>query len=870
MTLRTTHLFLSALYLLCTIALGGLLFALLDAQSALSRLTQQHATAIGVLQGISDSSLQLDHAVRAAVSSNNERDWAAVTRAVVRREDLLNSQLHSVTGHAWELGFSNEEHATLRRFEEAVGGAVTTERDALGSGGPATKGSFDGQRTAFERLYEDRRYLGLLAAASASGPELLSKLDQHVATQSRALIDRSHRYAQVALGIIIFLTLVTLGTHIEFARQLIRPLLRGRAIADEIAEGRPAPRWNVPSENELGQLADAFNSMLNALETRSKELSTANDALRSEIGERARAESALQLSESRYRLLFESASDPVLIFDAESGRLCEANAASAKLYGYERNELLNLKISDLSADAKDAPETLRVPRGDMNVRYHRKRDGSVIAVDLNAASLTLNDEHFIIATVRNVSARIYAENELRRTRDLLQKLIDISPNLIFVKDRQGRFTLVNETKAKAFGMTVASMIGRTDRDIHLPDKVEKFAREDRQVLEQGVSLVMPDELVTFPDGSRHWLRTTKQPLRSQSGDIEYLYGVATDITELKEAQHAAEATAHAKASFLATMSHEIRSPMNSVLGYAQLLSQTNLDAEQGEYVEVIMASGEILLQIINEILDFSKIESGHLTLNAAPVDATALVDSVVALMDIKARMQGIELVFARPVEEIPLLQLDELRLKQILINLIANAVKFTNHGGVYVSLAVEPVSDGRARVTFSVNDSGIGIPAEILPELFKPFTQAHTNTSKQFGGTGLGLAICKKLCMAMGGDIHVESQVGRGSTFKFHVLAEYAPTRQALPRQPLPGSDGSKGSPANLKGRCRVLVVDDNDANVTLVLRFLERLGYGAMGARSGEEALRMLRVHVFDVVLMDIRMPGMDGYETVRRIRAG
>jgi signal transduction histidine kinase/CheY-like chemotaxis protein/HPt (histidine-containing phosphotransfer) domain-containing protein len=371
------------------------------------------------------------------------------------------------------------------------------------------------------------------------------------------------------------------------------------------------------------------------------------------------------------------------------------------------------------------------------------------------------------------------------------------------------------------------------------------------------------------DGSWRWILARGRALRDDSGKPYRMAGSHTDVTErkldeeeLRQAHHAAEAANSAKSVFLANMSHEIRMPMNGVIGMSELLLGTKLNDSQRQYLEMLKQSADSLLDLLNDILDFSKIEAGRMDLDSHEFDLNAIVTETVQAMSVRAYQKRLVLLHHISPDVPTRLIGDDGRLRQILINLIGNAIKFTHKGGVTVEVTVESGTADLLMLHFKINDTGIGIAGDMHERIFEAFTQAESSISRHFGGTGLGLAICRDLVELMHGRIWVDSQPNVGSSF--HFTAAFGRTSGISIRPVSPRVEPVVTAHASMK----ILVVEDGHVNQLVSSRMLEKRGHLVTLASSGEEALDFFRSNTFDAILMDVHMPGMNGLEATARIR--
>lgn len=442
-------------------------------------------------------------------------------------------------------------------------------------------------------------------------------------------------------------------------------------------------------------------------------------------------------------------------------------------------------------------------------------------------------------------------------RDVQQgaRLAEDAPNPIVEFDAAGAMLYANTGMLNLMGRCGLLEAGI---EVMFPEHLPAMLQE---CLSTDVSLPRVEHLVG--DRVIEW---SFFPLR----DLELIRAYGLDITSdvaLRRAKEAAEESARAKGIFLATMSHELRTPMNGVLGCTQLLQDTSLTDQQRELIETMHRSAEALLTLVNDILDFSKIEAGKMTLEVANVDLRGLIRDVTTLTDGLAAQKGLTVAVEIESDVPEEFRGDPIRLRQILFNLVGNAIKFTQQGGVTIAVAVKPrlyENTDTVVLQWSVRDTGIGLTAEQQAQLFKAYAQAEASTARRFGGTGLGLMICHQLVELMGGTISVSSQFGEGSTFSYTTNLLPAILREASTLSV--GTDQYAFSEQRIPKR--VLVADDNEINQVVACKFLQKLGCQVEVARTGREAVEAITRTAYDIVLMDCEMPEMDGYEATREIR--
>ena len=560
------------------------------------------------------------------------------------------------------------------------------------------------------------------------------------------------------------------------------------------------------------------------------------------------------------------------------GRIVFVNDKFAALFGKTPGDIIGKTLADFYP--KDlAEEARREDEQVMNsgevledvfedfvdgqLKYYASRKGPVRGENGNVIGIQ--------TIFWDITEQRVAENAMLAERDMLQSILNHLPDFIYVKDLNGRYIVVNEAKREILNAdSVSELVGQSNEAFLSKEHAEREWADDRIVISDGAPLLNREERVTDEStGKDLWLLNSKLPLTDFQGSVTGMISIDRNITHFKDTEEKLRASKEiadeanrAKSDFLANMSHEIRTPMNAIIGMTDLLLETQLTQTQHEYLRMVQDSGEALLTLINDILDFSKIEAGKFELECTTFDIRESLGDTMKGMGFRAHGKGLELAF-RVDESIPkFLKGDPGRIRQIVINLVGNAIKFTETGEVVLEIGCVQKNESQATLRFSVIDTGIGIAESQCEKVFKEFEQADASTTRKFGGTGLGLTISSRLVELMNGRIWVESELGKGSKFQFEIPLEIDHSVTALTR-----SD----SQVNIQA-VRVLIVDDNATNRRILKDMLTNWGMNPVTTSGAAPALQALadaneEEDSFRIVISDVNMPDMDGLMLAKAI---
>ncbi len=582
-----------------------------------------------------------------------------------------------------------------------------------------------------------------------------------------------------------------------------------------------------------------------------------------------KAELETKEREARFHLLAEITIEGIVIHDF--GVIKDVNPSLCKMLGYEQSEVLGRNIVEFISpqDRAAVAESMSKDSGRLLEITLINKDGTMFIAEVEGRSMGLVGSKLRMAAIRDISKRKQTEEALRDREIQMRSIMDTAYDAIVMINSDDCISFWNAAAERIFGYQSGDVLGKNLKEVIQPALNHEEQMVDLMNLftsckEKPIGQILNLEAVRR-DKTIVPIQLSLSAVKLSDG--WHTIGIIRDSTEQKKneeelinAKTVAEEATHAKSEFLANMSHEIRTPMNAVIGFSELLKKTDMTVKQRDYINKIDASAKSLLGIINDILDFSKMEAGKLELEAVDFNLDDVINNVISMNSNKASEKNIELINNIESDVPYCLVGDPLRVGQVLLNLVNNAVKFTNEGHVLVEVSLVEIADQSCRIRFAVSDTGIGLTNEQKDKLFSAFSQADTSVTRRFGGTGLGLTISKRLVEMMKGTISVESEFGRGSTFSFEIGLRLQSEEKA--KQPV-----YKKSLQNLK----VLIVDDNEVSREILKEQISAFGVDAATVASGKAAIQEVKTQSvkkpFDLVIMDWRMPEMDGIEAAKTI---
>ncbi|UJX40150.1 response regulator [Desulfovibrio sp. JY] len=592
---------------------------------------------------------------------------------------------------------------------------------------------------------------------------------------------------------------------------------------------------------------------------------------------RRKAEKALIESEGKYRLLFDQVMDVILLVDEQTGRILDCNQAVATEWGFDREEIIGKNPSRLRLPPDGSATEVRYANGRRAVLRETRlvtRLGEVRMASVRTGFFSFGGRQVRLDIFRDVTERNKDDTALKERAAMLRGLGDNLPDGVIYKyellaDRTRRFLYVSQGVERLFHVTVpealadaSSVLSRIE-----PEGLDALRHAEMRAMD---NLAVIDVQARFTDGqgTLRWGQFRAAPRRTAAGGVIF-DGLLFDVTgqkrteeSLRLAKSEAEAASLAKSEFLANISHEVRTPLNGVLGMLQLLETSRLSAEDASHVATALACGRGLVRVLADILDFSLIEAGRLVLRRDACDIRSVIADVFGVLSLECEKRGLCATFDVAGDVPAFVATDAARLRQILFNVVGNAVKFTPYGTVHLHVSLASRRGEETHLLFAVRDTGIGIPEDRMEAIFEPFTQIDGSLTRKYGGTGLGLGIVKRLVGLLDGHITVESQPGGGTEFAFTIRCRE--TAPPAPKAAPPRDEAGATAPA------RVLVVEDEAINRMATVSMLGKLGFDASAVTDGDEALDALAAGDYDVVLMDIQMPRLSGDEATRRIRRG
>ena len=598
-----------------------------------------------------------------------------------------------------------------------------------------------------------------------------------------------------------------------------------------------------------------------------------------DITQRKLVELALKKSEEEKAVVLNNTQTIICLHDM-NGVILDVNAAAEKMSGYKKKEILGLSLKlllapehrDKFADYLIEIDTNKSAVGSFQIVT--KSGKKKVWLYQNTVYDNNDSAPYVIASAVDVTESVKAQNEIEKQQQFIRQIIDNNPNLIFVMNEQQQVVLANKTFAQYYknydekDSPLAPSLSRGSDDIFLGDAESLLDMEDGEKIRLEGSFENPSD-----NNNINWFNIIKTCFKEKSGK-KYVLGFGMDITgryqvesDLIAANEMVERSLKVKDQFISNMSHEIRTPLNAVIGFTDLLADTSLNKEQAEYVQIVKTASQNLLALINNILDLSKIESGNLSLENLPIDVKQVITDAVKILEPKAKRKGVEMLSDFS-DDIPKVVLgDQLRLSQILFNLLGNAVKFTDEGYVQISCRkVKGSDENKHYLSITVKDTGIGVPQDKQNDIFERFAQANVDTQRLYGGTGLGLNIAKSIVDMHGGTLTMESTPEVGTVF--HFILTYEKFEESLDLVEVKSDNGTTILSVNSTKPITILLAEDNMINAMLAIQVLTNGGFIIDHVVNGALAVEAVQQKQYDVVLMDIQMPVMNGIVATKTIR--
>lgn len=832
-----------------TLSVGMILYSDAAHQRSVKAFDTHHEATLAaeMLQAGSD---ELTQSVRSFAATGNERYRIAFDKElyITKSRDLAVERLN-------KLGLDSAEKQLIANAKRESDALLALEARAFAAGAK------DDLRTAVAIVYGED-YYAYKSRITESIQSALKMMNDRQNKVNAELAERAQILKWAALLAAIFNTLVIMAVLLLFYRRtIIVPLIRLAAQTQDLVSGRRDMQFSRPTDaHELSRLTAGLDDYLKA----SKRLDE--------------QQRELQKINKEQEAIFDAASVGVVLIKDRIIQRC--NRRLDEMLGYQDGEQVGQPTRIWYPDSEgwdaSSQETYEhIWQGDVFDRELQmlRKDGTIFWARMTARAVDPTDRSKgIVDIVEDVSSRRAAADALHNSKKKFERLVEDIGNefVVFSYDAKTVVNYVSRGFESVFGFSREKILGQPWTAINWIKADLEFAAADAErLLRRESELQKLDMRFIHPDGKERTIAVTSHAVWDNFGKPLGVEGVAIDITQRKldelaliKAKRMAEQAARIKSDFLSNMSHEIRTPMNAIMGMLHLLGKTELNLKQREYLNKTRFSSQHLLGIINDILDLSKIEAGKLKVERIAFERDRMLDDVIGLVRERASERGLELTINIS-DEVPANLLgDPLRLGQVLINFANNAIKFTEKGEVEIRVNVIEADDNEVTLRFAVRDTGIGLSKEQQAELFQPFQQADTSTTRRYGGTGLGLAISQRLAGMMGGEVGCESKLGEGSIFWFTArLGRGIATQHLLVPTP------------DLRGR-RMLVVDDNDNARDVIREMLEGMTFVADAVGSGSEALSAIldaerQGHPYELVFLDWQMPGKDGIATAKEIHA-